>query len=101
MTGTAAELSAFIRIPAASTGASAAGAAEIFEHFRVEDGRTDLVYTHCPLAKVDLAAAVTAEWEVLVFKADQRFAGRAMEELCGFFLLRHGVLSCAAAAVKK
>jgi hypothetical protein len=50
--------------------AIAAEFAQVFEDFRVKDGRADFVDTHGPLAEVDFAAAVAAEREVLVFGAD-------------------------------
>ncbi len=64
--------------------------AKIFKDFGIQDGRADFVDAHGPLAKIDLAAAVAAEREVFVFGGDQHAAGGAMQELCGFFLLRHG-----------
>ena len=64
--------------------------AKIFEDFRIEDGRTDLVDTHGPLAKIDFSAAVAAEGEVFVFGGDEHAASGAVKELCGFFLLCHG-----------
>jgi hypothetical protein len=64
--------------------------AKVFEDFRVEDWGADFVHAGCPLAEIDLAAAVTAEGEVLVVEADQFAAGGAAEELGGFFLGWHG-----------
>jgi hypothetical protein len=71
------------------TVAVGAEAAEIFENFRVEDGRTDFVDAHGPFAEVDFATAVAAEWEVFVADADDHCAGRAVEEFGGFFSGRH------------
>ena len=72
---------------------AAAEAAEVFEDFGVEDGGTDFVDAHGPLAEVDLAAAVRAEGEIFVVDADQHAAGGAAEELYGFFLWRHRTIS--------
>jgi len=63
--------------------------AKVFEDFGVEDGGADLVDAHGPLAEIDLAAAVTAEGEILVVETDQHAAGGAAEEFCGFFLCGH------------
>jgi hypothetical protein len=52
------------------SGLMRAETAEVFKDFRVEDGGADFVDAHGPLAEVDLAAAVTAEREVLVVEAD-------------------------------
>src|SRR5580698_4360971 len=79
-------------LPSVSIGLSAmisAGAAEVFEDFRIEDGRADLVDAGGPFAQVDFAAAVAAEREVLVFGADQHGAGGAAEQFGGFFLCGH------------
>ena len=67
--------------------ASTVGAhvAEVFEDFGVEDGRADFVDPHGPLAEIDFAAAIAAEREVFVAEADDGCAGRAAEELGGFF----------------
>jgi hypothetical protein len=69
--------------------ALAADLAKILKNFRIEHGRADLIDAHGPLAKIDLAASIAAEWEVLVFGGDQHAAGGAMQYFCGFFLLRH------------
>jgi hypothetical protein len=61
-------------------------AAQVFEDFGVEDGGADLVNAHGPFAEVDLAAAVTAKREVLVFHLHEHTASGAVEELYGFFL---------------
>jgi len=66
--------------------------AEILQDFGIQNGRADLVHTHRPLAEIDLAAAVTAEGEVLVGHADEHAAGGAAEKFGGFFLGRHGWL---------
>jgi hypothetical protein len=66
-----------------------AEAAEVFENFRVEDGRADFVDAHGPFAEIDFAAAVAAEWEVFVAGADDHCAGGAVEEFGGFFSGRH------------
>src|SRR5258708_5534786 len=44
--------------------ALAADFAKVLKDFRIEDGGTDLVDAHGPLAEIDLAAAVAAEREV-------------------------------------
>ena len=62
-----------------------AEAAEIFENFRVEDGRADFVDSHGPFAEIDFATAVAAKGKVFVADADDHCAGRAMEEFGGFF----------------
>jgi hypothetical protein len=85
-----AEPSPFIRITAASTGASAACAAEIFQNFRVEDRGADLVDAHGPLTQVNFAAAIAAEREIPVCKLHQHSAGWAFMEFRGFFLRSHG-----------
>ena len=72
---------------------AAAEASEVFEDFGVEDGGADFVDTHGPLAEVDLAAAVRAEGEVLVFDSNEHTAGGAVVELYGFFLWRHRTIS--------
>ncbi len=64
--GGAVGTSVVIGVTAASTGASAACAAQVFQHFGVEYRRADLVNAHRPLAQVDLAATVAAEREVFV-----------------------------------
>jgi hypothetical protein len=71
------------------TVAVGAEAAEIFENFRVENGRTDFVDAHGPFAEIDFAAAVAAEREVFVADADDHCAGWTVEEFGGFFSGRH------------
>lgn|GEM_PF-4751098 len=73
--------------------------AEVFEDFRVEDGRTNFVDAHGPLAEIDFAAAVAAEGEVFVAGADDHCAGWAVEEFSGFFSGRHDVGAVAKATV--
>src|ERR1017187_4096561 len=68
---------------------AAAEVAEIFEDFWVQNRRADLVDAHGPFAKVDFAAAVRAEREVLVFQTDQHAAGGTAKEFYGFFLGSH------------
>src|ERR1035437_1905024 len=70
--------------------AATAQASQVFEDFGVQDRRADLVDAHGPLAKVDLAAAVRAEREVLVFDSYEHTAGGAAEEFYEFFLWGHG-----------
>ena len=53
-----------------------AEAAEIFEDFRVEDGRTDFVDAHGPFAEIDFAAAVAAKRGNL-----RRRGGRSLRRL--------------------
>jgi hypothetical protein len=67
---------------------------QVIEDFGVEDGRADFVDAGGPLAEVDLAAAVGAEGEVFVGKADQHAAGGAAEDFGGFFLRGHGAMRC-------
>ena len=74
---------------------SAAEGAQVFEHVGIEDGRADLVDAGGPLAEVDLAAAVTAEREVLAIERDEFRAGGAAEEFRGFFLGSLGVIGSA------
>ena len=61
---------------------AAGKAAEIFENFGIENGRADLIHAHGPLAKIDLAASVTAEREILIGGADDHPARRALEDFC-------------------
>src|ERR1700757_1587759 len=44
--------------------------AKIFEDFRIEDRRTDLVDAHGPFAKIDFSTAIAAKGEVFVFGGD-------------------------------
>jgi len=69
---------------------AAAEGAQVFQDFGVKHGGTDLVDSRGPLAEVDLAAAITAEGEVLAIEGYQHGAGGAAEEFGGFFLGRHG-----------
>src|ERR1035437_5771299 len=78
--------SVVIRVSVAAT----AQASQVFEDFGVQAARAALVDAHGPLAKVDLAAAVTAEGEVLVFDSYEHTAGGAAEEFYEFFLWGHG-----------
>jgi len=77
------------------TAAVWAQSAQVFEDFRVEDGGADFEHAGGPFAEIDLAAAVTAEGEVLVVEADQLAAGGAAEELGGFFLGGHALVPLA------
>src|SRR5487761_2206472 len=47
---------------------------EVFEHVRIQNGRTDFVDACGPLAEIDLAAAVGAEREVLVIRLHEHGA---------------------------
>src|SRR5580698_1478742 len=80
-----------LEVPSMLIGTVAVGAEapEIFENFRVEDGRADFVDAHGPFAEIDFAAAVAAEWEVFVADADDHCAGWTVEEFGGFFSGRH------------
>lgn len=62
-----------------------ARAAQVLEYFRVEHWRTDLVDAGGPFAQVDLAAAIAAEWEILVPDANQGAARGAAERFWRFF----------------
>jgi hypothetical protein len=81
--GTAEGASVLIRVSTIAAGATAAGAAQVFQHFRIEHGRTDFVHAHRPFAKIDFAATVGAERVVLVFEMDKRATGGATMEFGG------------------
>src|SRR6266568_1205723 len=72
--------SLIVRIPAPAS----AQATEVFEHLRVQHRRTYLVDAHCPLAKVNLAATVTAKREVLILGTNKHATSRAVENFRGF-----------------
>jgi len=78
---------------------TAAECPEVFEDFGVEDGGADFVDARGPLAEIDLAAAVGAEWEILAIEGHEHGAGGAAEEFGGFFLGGHGTTSFYRAAV--
>jgi hypothetical protein len=74
-----------------ASASSAPGAAKIFKHFGVENGRAYFVDTHGPFAEVNFAAAIAAKWEVFVGELYKHSAGGAVKQFGGFFLCGHSV----------